>query len=559
MSGSLRRGTAALRSCRNRSRIFHKVTSNPRCLSSLAPDETSSSNATIMMLSTAAAMGIAVGGCNMIYSTSCEQQTIAPEGLPVFGSSSDPIPGSDPSDDDMQMEDIYLSKIPYERNPEELHDDTSDINKGIRAFEKCMDTARELGQTLQAQGMDADAVQEIQQLLPFDILSTSAADGSRNKGIFEGLQPNTVTTARNYFNKHPQIDSRLGKKFILLAAPTSESLAGDIAHLLGWTLNKMHVAKYADGEVSVEVGDSVRGKHVYLVCSTISNDAVMELTFIISSLRRASAKSITAVIPYYGYSRQDQRFGREPLAGSDVALMYEEMGVDHVMCLDLHNDSLRGFFRPQVPVENLVPVPVAAAYFNEELVKMEPPSDWSPNGENDFYYPDVTVVAAHEGQVERADLFRNVLQRLSGKDVEFAFISKNRQRRGETKYDPAVVGNVSGRMCILVDDIVSTGTTLESNVEKLAELGAKSIHAWATHGVFGPQTSCDAPKRISQINDLEYLLVSNSVVSGEKLPPNIRQLNVAPLLAEAIARSLQHESISEILNLEGARLERYDG
>jgi ribose-phosphate pyrophosphokinase len=123
-----------------------------------------------------------------------------------------------------------------------------------------------------------------------------------------------------------------------------------------------------------------------------------------------------------------------------------------------------------------------------------------------------------------------------------------------------VVGNVSGRRCILVDDIVSTGTTLESNVEKLAELGAESIHAWATHGVFGPQTLCNAPDRIRKIKKLEFLLISNSIViNDEELPSNIRQLNVAPLLAEAIARSLQHESISEILNLEGARLERYDG
>ncbi|KAL3913722.1 MAG: hypothetical protein SGARI_000510, partial [Bacillariaceae sp.] len=171
-----------------------------------------------------------------------------------------------------------------------------------------------------------------------------------------------------------------------------------------------------------------------------------------------------------------------------------------------------------------------------------------------------TVVASHEGQVERAATFRNVLQRLSGKDVEFAFISKNRQRRGETKYDPVVVGNVKGRRCIIVDDIVSTGTTLESNVEKLKELGAESIHAWATHGVFGPQTSCAAPEKIKKMKDLEYLLISNSIVTKEKLPDNIRQLNVAPLLAEAVARSLQHQSISSILNLEGSlRPERHDG
>jgi len=361
-----------------------------------------------------------------------------------------------------------------------------------------------------------------------------------------------------YFHRNSHINSYLGKKFILLAGPSSESLGGDVAHLLGWELNKMNVGKFADGEVSVEVKDSVRGKHVYLICTTSSNDAVMELTFMISALRRASAKSITAVIPYYGYSRQDQRFGREPLAGSDIALMFEDMGVDHVMCLDLHNDSLRGFFSPRIPVENLVPVPVAAAYFNEELTSVPPPSDWIPKGENDYYYPEVTVVASHEGQVERAALFRNVLQRLSGKEVEFAFISKNRQRRGEEKYTPEVVGNVKGRRCIIVDDIVSTGSTLENNVERLAALGADSIHAWATHGV-AVVPGCGAPERIENIKNLDYLLISNSVMSEGKLPSKIRQLNVAPLLAEAIARSLHNQSISGILNLENARLDRYDG
>ena len=213
------------------------------------------------------------------------------------------------------------------------------------------------------------------------------------------------------------------------------------------------------------------------------------------------------------------------------------------MCLDLHNDSLRGFFSPKVPVENLVPVPVAAAYFNEEFAE---------NNEK------ITIVASHEGQVSRARTFRNVLKRLSGKDIELAFITKARQRRGEKKYTPLVVGNVKGRNCIIVDDLVNTGTTLESNVEKLADMGAESIHAWATHGVFGPKELCKARDKIGNLKNLDYLLISNSVKYDGALPDKIRQLNIAPLLAEAIARSFHGESVSGILNLDESIQERYD-
>jgi ribose-phosphate pyrophosphokinase len=203
-----------------------------------------------------------------------------------------------------------------------------------------------------------------------------------------------------------------------------------------------------------------------------------------------------------------------------------------------------------------MPVPVAAAYFHEELCMTEPPADWKPQSEDDTYFPDVTVVACHEGQVGRAAQFRSVLQRLSGKNIEFAFISKNRLTRGEKIYKPEVVGNIAGRKCILVDDIVNTGTTLATNVEKLEEMGASSIHAWATHGVFGPTSV--APDKIQAIEALDYLLISNSVANKQRLPDKIRQLNVAPLLAEAIARALHDQSISGILNLDETPHARYD-
>lgn len=206
-----------------------------------------------------------------------------------------------------------------------------------------------------------------------------------------------------------------------------------------------------------------------------------------------------------------------------------------------------------------MPIPVAAAYFHEEIANIPPPEDWKPKSEDDIYYPDITVVASHEGQVARATHFRNVLQQLSGKKVEFAFISKNRQKRGEQHYTPHVVGKIEGRRCIMVDDIVNTGTTLISNVHELHQAGAASIHAWATHGVFGPKSTSRAPERIAEIKELDYLLISNSVSNDRILPPKIRQLNVAPFLAEAIARALHNQSITEILNLDEENDRRYDG
>jgi len=489
-----------------------------------------------VLMAGAAGLFLATGAMSsVLVSTECEQ-----EALPVFGSSSDPMVGSEAKEGNDPMEKLYLGRVPYKRAVKEISDSSSAFNKGIRAFGNSVESARA------AKEASEDPSPETTVPTP-GIISTSAP----------ASQQETVTTKEMYYYRTPQIKSRIAKKFMLFAAPSSQELGGDVAHLLGMNLNKIEVGHFTDGETRVEAGESVRGKYVFVVCSTNSNDALMELLLMISTFKKASAKHITAVIPYYGYSRQDRKVEREPIAAADIALLLEEMGVDRLMCMDLHNDSLRGFFPPSTPVDHLMPLPVAAAYFHEELANLAPPEDWVPKSEDDSYYPEITVVAAHEGQVARATHFRNVLQRLSGKKVEFAFISKNRQKHGEKHYTPHVVGKIEGRKCIMVDDIVNTGNTLISNVEELHKAGAKSIHAWASHGVFGPNSK--APERIAEIGHLDYLLISNSVSNGIILPSKIRQLNVAPFLAEAIARALHNQSITEILNLDEENNWRYDG
>lgn len=353
-----------------------------------------------------------------------------------------------------------------------------------------------------------------------------------------------VTTKRYYFYKTPFVHHALQNRVSIFAGPSSECLGTDVSQLLGMPLNSMSVGKFADGETTVKIEEAVRGKEVFVINATTSVDHVMELLLTISTLRRASAKRITAVIPYYGYARQDRKIAREPIAAADVANMLETVGVDVVMCLDLHNDSLRGFFSPHVPVENLLPGPVAAAYFHEEL-----------EAGLDSEFPDVVVVAAHEGQVYRAKEFRKVLQKLSNKQIDLAFISKVRQFPGQKVYEPYLVGDVKGKVCIIIDDIVNTGGTMTACINQLQNSGANKVYAWATHGVFGPQNN-DAALKLQECDGLEFCLVSNSVQSSIPLPPKVRKLNVAPLLAEAMARSYYKQSITSMLDLNTINEER---
>src|SRR5215203_2096438 len=308
----------------------------------------------------------------------------------------------------------------------------------------------------------------------------------------------------------------------LVAGNSNRPLAQGIGDYLKVPLTRCSVRRFADMEIFVEIQENVRGEDVFVVQSTSfpANDHLMELLILIDALRRSSARRITAVIPYFGYARQDRKPGpRTPISAKLVANLITRAGVDRVLTLDLHAGQIQGFF--DIPTDNLFGAPVMVRDIKDRL----------DGGKRMVVSPDV-------GGVVRA---RALAKRI---DAQLAIVDKRRERPGESEV-MNIIGDVSGRSCILVDDIVDSGGTLVNAADALLANGAKEVYAYITHGVL----SGGAAARITN-SRLKELVITDSILPTEavRAAKNIRTLPIAPLIAEAIGRTASEESVSSLFD-----------
>jgi len=312
------------------------------------------------------------------------------------------------------------------------------------------------------------------------------------------------------------------KTMKLVAGNSNRALADAIAAYLNTPLTKCVVRRFADMEIFVEIQENVRGEDVFVVQSTSfpCNDNLMELLIIIDALKRASARRITAVIPYYGYARQDRKSAaRTPISAKLVANMVARAGADRVLTLDLHAGQIQGFF--DIPTDNLFAAPVMTRDIEEK-----------------FDTNNVMVVSPDVGGVVRA---RVIAKRI---DAPLAIVDKRRERPGESEV-MNVIGNVEGRDCVLVDDIVDSGGTLCNAADALIDMGATSVSAYISHGVL----SGGAVARIAA-SQLKELVITDSIAPTEavRVAQNIRVLSIGPLIGEAIGRTAHEESVSSLFD-----------
>jgi ribose-phosphate pyrophosphokinase len=308
----------------------------------------------------------------------------------------------------------------------------------------------------------------------------------------------------------------------ILAGNSNRPLAKSIGQYLGLPLTNAAIKRFADMEVFVEIEENVRGEDVFVIQSTSfpANDTLMELLVTIDALRRASAKRITAVLPYFGYARQDRKTGsRTPISAKLVANLITTAGANRVLTVDLHAGQIQGFF--DIPTDNLYAQPV----FVQDLSRR---SEGEP----------LVIVSPDVGGVVRA---RGLARRL---EADLAIIDKRRERAGVSEV-MNIIGEVGGRRCVLVDDIVDSAGTLCNAAVALIENGAISVSAYVTHGVL----SGGAVARV-EASPMEMLVITDSIQATEPVlvAKNIRQLTIAPLLGEAMKRISEERSVSSLFN-----------
>jgi ribose-phosphate pyrophosphokinase len=310
-------------------------------------------------------------------------------------------------------------------------------------------------------------------------------------------------------------------KMMVFTGNANPALAKKVASRLHIPLGNADVSQFSDGEVAVEINENVRGKDVFVLQSTCAptNDNLMELIVMIDALRRASATRITAVVPYFGYARQDRRVrsSRVPISAKVVADMMVGAGVDRVLTVDLHAEQIQGFFA--CPVDNIYASPV----LNDDIVRVQ--------------YENLMVVSPDIGGVVRA---RAIAKQLD--DADLAIIDKRRPQANEAQV-MNIIGDVSGRTCLLVDDMVDTAGTLCKAAEALKENGAEKVVAYCTHAVL-------SGKAMDNINasELDELVVTDTIplIGAAAESSRIRQLTIADLLAESMRRVSNEESISAL-------------
>ena len=308
----------------------------------------------------------------------------------------------------------------------------------------------------------------------------------------------------------------------IISGNSNPLLAKEISFELKEKIIDVTVTKFADQEVFVEINENVRGKNIFIIQSTSmpANDHLMELLITIDALKRASAQTVTAVIPYFGYARQDRKVGpRTPISAKLVADILTTAGIDRLLTLDLHAGQIQGFF--DIPVDNLYAAPVIT-------------KDIKKNYQN----KDIVVVSPDVGGVVRA---RGIAKRIDG---DLAIVDKRRDKANVSEV-MNIIGDINGRDCIIVDDIVDTAGTLCNAAEALINSGAKSVSAYITHGVLsGP-----AVERIKN-SKLDELVITDSIAPTKLIldASNIRILKLAPLIAEAIRRISSDSSVSSLFD-----------